>query len=145
MRPLKNSVLSNAKANFNPRTREGCDMIILTKWLKTKNFNPRTREGCDPKVVVDYYKEQAFQSTHPRGVRRKYLLCCIRGSDDFNPRTREGCDMKINCLIFLQRIFQSTHPRGVRRSIHDERNKRSFISIHAPARGATWYRHCIGQ
>ena len=33
--------------NFNPRTREGCDYVVLLnmKWLIY--FNPRTREGCD--------------------------------------------------------------------------------------------------
>ncbi len=57
-----------------------------------------------------------FQSTHPRGVRLveimggKYTLKC------FNPRTREGCDSETN--------------QQIRHKI--------YVSIHAPARGATW-------
>ena len=55
--------------SFNPRTREGCDMIgaiSLTSW---DGFNPRTREGCDSLI-----------SPMPSP------------SSSFNPRTREGCD-----------------------------------------------------
>ena len=34
--------------DFNPRTREGCDVTQLFKVTSGLNhFNPRTREGCD--------------------------------------------------------------------------------------------------
>ena len=54
-----------------------------------------------------------FQSTHPQGVRRlalcaRVLQCC------FNPRTRKGCDLSL---------------------IDSSGN--NYVSIHAPARGAT--------
>ena len=55
---------------------------------------------------------EKFQSTHPRGVRQLSL---------------------INGLL----NFQSTHPRGVRRSNLISIKAGLFISIHAPARGAT--------
>ena len=32
---------------FNPRTREGCDLIIIFTNPQSTSFNPRTREGCD--------------------------------------------------------------------------------------------------
>ena len=32
-------------------------------------FNPRTRVGCDGRIVRDQLQGEAFQSTHPRGVR----------------------------------------------------------------------------
>ena len=35
--------------NFNPRTREGCDMFLLVIIKEVYHFNPRTREGCDTK------------------------------------------------------------------------------------------------
>ena len=55
-----------------------------------------------------------FQSTHPRGVRRRSAaICAARIS------------------------FQSTHPRGVRRTARLLDDRGFFISIHAPARGAT--------
>ena len=56
----------------------------------------------------------AFQSTHPRGVRRSAFQ---------SPSARL--------------IFQSTHPRGVRPDTEDEALKNARISIHAPAWGAT--------
>ena len=39
------------QVDFNPRTREGCDVNIITKTPKVTDFNPRTREGCD--VVLE--------------------------------------------------------------------------------------------
>ena len=33
--------------NFNPRTREGCDLLSIDLETFLWNFNPRTREGCD--------------------------------------------------------------------------------------------------
>ena len=36
------------RQNFNPRTREGCDVALISfEIVLFLNFNPRTREGCD--------------------------------------------------------------------------------------------------
>jgi len=40
-------LLIDEQNNFNPRTREGCDVNIVIKILDYTYFNPRTREGCD--------------------------------------------------------------------------------------------------
>ena len=79
--------------DFNPRTREGCDVDILQegenllqisihapvkgatcrghpKGGPLVDFNPRTREGCD---LLDQTK--------------------LPFEENFNPRTREGCDL----------------------------------------------------
>ena len=33
---------------FNPRTREGCDLLRFGRQMeRPEHFNPRTREGCD--------------------------------------------------------------------------------------------------
>ena len=55
-----------------------------------------------------------FQSTHPQGVRRK------NSGHNHAPKG-----------------FQSTHPQGVRRRYRHMHNPRLYVSIHAPARGAT--------
>ena len=55
-----------------------------------------------------------FQSTLPRGERR-----CNSGA------------------FAVSIIFQSTLPRGERPTPKDEIDKNTYISIHAPARGAT--------
>ena len=79
------------------------------------DFNPRTREGCD--VTVLYFSRHApkFQSTHPRRVRRRKDVVAVV-LKHFNPRTREGCDARYFCKGYRYPIFQSTHPRRVRQS-----------------------------
>ncbi len=56
-------------SSFNPRTREGCDLVILCLPMAAPCFNPRTREGCDFQVCIKIFIIESF-----------------------NPRTREGCD-----------------------------------------------------
>ena len=59
-----------------------------------------------------------FQSTHPHGVRHT---------------TKQRA-------LTPQR-FQSTHPHGVRRDVPTFGGRPVSVSIHAPARGATYYCH----
>ena len=141
---------------FNPRTHEGCDLILLQSNSRAKSFNPRTHEGCDFNALLSNTADivsihaptrgatqksvndsiiALFQSTHPRGVRRKNTsikrLCSSfnprthEGCDlsshlktlskrSFNPRTHEGCDFYEPGLVKAMTQFQSTHPRGVR-------------------------------
>ena len=106
---------------FNPRTREGCDASGLTFILFKGGFNPRTREGCDITGVVHSVDEVKFQSTHPRGVR---LIRC-----------------PTSCSLG---VFQSTHPRGVRQDEPIDSMAPWHVSIHAPARGATFSSHQTG-
>ena len=100
-----------------------------------------------------------FQSTHPRGVRPQRNCCDISPSRvsihapawgatftgkqigliliSFNPRTRVGCDdEKLLKMSHMER-FQSTHPRGVRQSNRFDFWQKEYVSIHAPAWGAT--------
>ena len=101
--------------NFNPRTREGCDLLSFQFRLHCLNFNPRTREGCDILGALLEEKDIIFQSTHPRRVRRGAL--------------------KLIEIHYI--IFQSTHPRRVRRFVAVCNGSKTTISIHAPAKGAT--------
>ena len=80
---------------FNPRTREGCDELILYIKKKEPYFNPRTREGCDEAQERQKRALEAFQSTHPRRVRQHFNKHCKVYRQYFNPRTREGCDQNI--------------------------------------------------
>ena len=77
-----------------------------------------------------------FQSTLPRGERRPHGA--IRGSDGhFNPRSREGSDQFDAWSNFLT-LFISIHApaRGATQNL-DLFLRKLSISIHAPARGAT--------
>ena len=123
--------------HFNPRTRVGCDgqLVLsisqrlfvsihapawgatprpLTGFLRHKSFNPRTLVGCDWRPCWAFPSASRFQSTHPRGVRRR------------------TCQPQI-----CRRLFQSTHPRGVRLPVMRRRFQPHHVSIHAPAWGAT--------
>ena len=68
--------------------------------------------GCDARTAL-CWSIAAFQSTHPRGVRRRFRREIIL-IDNFNPRTHVGCDEASVRDKYGISIFQSTHPRGVR-------------------------------
>ena len=111
-----------------------------------------------------------FQSTHPRGVRRRSCAGPPRRRNSFNPRTRVGCDQgeenpparlptfqsthprgvrpRASARLSQPSRFQSTHPRGVRLCRACCRHVAAGVSIHAPAWGATsrrWRRAGIWQ
>ena len=151
----------HAYAGFNPRTRVGCDWA--PGWgtsRRTRCFNPRTRVGCD--VLTKIYESggdpvsihaPAWGATTRRpcpGVLVFHVSIHAPAwgatfppfpaaalSAGFNPRTRVGCDSAPFRLPQPPREFQSTHPRGVRHLIFRLSPRRSRVSIHAPAWGAT--------
>ena len=100
--------------NFNPRTREECDITLPKICTGNSYFNPRTREECDTRIF---------------GRTDSWLY--------FNPRTREECDDKSRLLYRLLQEFQSTHSRGVRLVLFSFVFYKLIISIHALARSAT--------
>ena len=111
-----------ASCRFNPRTREGCDSLLLywrVRLCRFQSTHPRGVRRFQPNQV---YGNRKFQSTHPRGVRRYY---CGVGK--------------------TPRAFQSTHPRGVRPINFLCGCNSKGVSIHAPARGATWGQMIIGE
>jgi len=54
----------------------------------------------------------------------------------FNPRAREGRDDVLFLLQDFSTLFQSTRPRRARLLQQFDRNGK-YVSIHAPAKGAT--------
>ena len=95
--------------DFNPRSREGSDLVLVDKAADSKisihapvrgatggryrcgahdlHFNPRSREGSD-----DYRRPE-----------------CHRAGD-FNPRSREGSDEAEASALLNDLLFQSTLP-----------------------------------
>ena len=57
------------RADFNPRTRMGCDIVVFFHIRQIRHFNPRTRMGCDTTTHMCGIIKTIFQSTHPHGVR----------------------------------------------------------------------------
>ena len=121
--------------NFNPRSREGSDSITLhhsssaqisihapakgattssmrvRDSLKFQSTLPRRER---PIPSLEKYEFKVFQSTLPRRERQPLYFETI---DDF--------------------IFQSTLPRRERRCKIVNKVVNKYISIHAPAKGAT--------
>ena len=79
-----------------------------------------------------------FQSTLPRGERPYWMIIQI-GDLNFNPRSREGSDGNQYQGNQQLQQFQSTLPRGERRWLSPPFYYFKEISIHAPARGATFF------
>ena len=131
----KSAWLISSKS-FNPRTREGCDLLGNYLMCDKLCFNPRTREGCDPGTFTFAANPARFNPRTREGCdfaifAKQFASAC------FNPRTREGCDDSGLMLSLTLFMFQSTHPRGVRRAYTYRDRSEQSVSIHAPARGAT--------
>ena len=121
--------------DFNPRLREGGDIICIVGNSCIVNFNPRLREGGD-KIDILFPPNKRY----------------------FNPRLREGGDVlwillwilwitiSIHAsakeatfplyLLWMGKRFQSTPPRR-RRRIDRDSTSDLRISIHASAKEAT--------
>ena len=48
--------------NFNPRSREGSDITLLSIFYDCTDFNPRSREGSD--IMLIQYKQKRKISIH---------------------------------------------------------------------------------
>ena len=122
-------------------------------------FNPRARVGRDRELRRTPIADLLFQSTRPRGARRQAhgLLPGDRpvsihapawgatgpghpksgAQRCFNPRARVGRDLAPPPWPTSKSQFQSTRPRGARRNAIEAYKGFLFVSIHAPAWGAT--------
>ena len=76
---------------FNPRTREGCDLLHRLERYTLAGFQSTHPRGVRLSRTAPNGARRKFQSTHPRGVRRNYIAEAGEHRS-FNPRTREGCD-----------------------------------------------------
>ena len=77
-----------------------------------------------------------FQSTLPRGERRNFFVWLFK-SNNFNPRSREGSDRK-QLQDMLDVVDFNPRSREGSDDHYDYLFVRLVISIHAPARGATF-------
>ena len=101
--------------NFNPRTREGCDLLayLANKYRKISIHAPV--KGATGAGVTKITKLIAISIHAPVKGATTVVAISPPLIVYFNPRTREGCD------------FQSL----------DCRDGCCIISIHAPVKGAT--------
>ena len=97
-------------------------------------FNPRARVGRDMDAPDD--QAHALVSIHAPAWGATKLVRGKAIGARFNPRARVGRDARCSCNPTAGMSFQSTRPRGAR---HDAPaiGAEIFVSIHAPAWGAT--------
>ena len=82
-------------------------------------------------------KRVAFQSTPPRRGRPCTTPATTPISTSFNPRPREGGDPGSASASLVTVPFQSTPPRRGRPFSAGRGGQDFYVSIHAPAKGAT--------
>jgi len=142
---------------FNSRARAGRDLASLSRIRASHSFNSRARAGRDSawalpcwiksvsihapargatKKLHDCRQIRLFQFTRPRGARPRPAPSSWPTSG-FNSRARAGRDSSSAASALRHASFQFTRPRGARPDdaavAEDE-----AVSIHAPARGATF-------
>ena len=96
----------------------GCDLDLCMNTWKTEVSIHAPAWGAT-RTSTTSKSMRPFQSTHPHGVRHNLTVC----------KTAHP-------------LFQSTHPHGVRPAYGTFMHAQFEVSIHAPARGAT-YPTCI--
>ena len=107
------------------------------KWSAMRwYFNPRSREGSDLLQIVANLKTQIFQSTLPRRERLEKLRR-FRCALHFNPRSREGSDAVAAAGQIGQAISIHAPAKGATTVKTRKLYSSIDISIHAPAKGAT--------
>ena len=145
--------------SFNPRARAWRDIIASPALLGEgvsihapargatygddvavsgdSSFNPRARAGRDQVYTKVDSRCMKFQSTRPRGARLGLRGAGGNFFPSFNPRARAGRDKPPKIAKKQKHRFQSTRPRGARPEVSVKSLNFFFVSIHAPARGAT--------
>ena len=116
---------------------KGATVPAVEKHLVSGNFNPRSREGSDLIGVIAAYINYTFQSTLPRRERPiSVTTSCLLYSTFQSTLPRRERRQYSNAVYFSSR-FQSTLPRRERLPFDVARLVGLLISIHAPAKGAT--------
>ncbi len=100
------------------------------------DFNPRSREGSDVEVERMWYKVVKFQSTLPRRERHRPASKMLSPRFYFNPRSREGSDIVHLVMLCAGNISIHAPAKGATFA-ELQRELEKAISIHAPAKGAT--------
>ena len=105
---------SALKTNFNPRSHEGSDTVLLYFFADFGISILAPTRGATSRNVL-FLRIRLFQSSLPRGERLWPPGLQQHFSRNFNPRSHEGSDGSQDTLRAFGR-FQSSLPRGERLS-----------------------------
>ena len=153
---------SQAKIDrFNPRPRTGGDQKVAAQeaarlvsihapargatpayaGIRTGgSFNPRPRTGGDKKLFA-LTPEPPFQSTPPHGGRHNDCAAATK-TTGFNPRPRTGGD-RVSAQRHKKWHCFNPRPRTGGDFDYLAAMVKSLVSIHAPARGATFFKGTV--
>ncbi len=130
------SPLLSSGLYFNPRSREGSDVLERVFMPITFYFNPRSREGSDF-YGKTHTKQNAHISIHAPARGATTSGDAKQVPSIFQSTLPRGERLRTTRWMGRAKRFQSTLPRGERLSFFDTFFIYQIISIHAPARGAT--------
>ena len=108
--------------------------MTLSAWT---NFNPRTREGCDVILSIMANPPTCISIHAPVKGATYHFTKGFFGANDFNPRTREGCDATGHRCRHPAASISIHAPVKGATLFQDPLLWRLVISIHAPVKGAT--------
>ena len=127
----------HGRRRFNPRSRAGSDGGTAVQRRRGGGFNPRSRAGSDsgPQSVTT---TGVCFNPRSRAGSDLFTRSFARHDPRFNPRSRAGSDLPSGGTTGQVLAFQSTLPRGERPPASRRGDDMDHVSIHAPARGATF-------
>ena len=123
-------------SGFNSRARKGRDWRPPTCRASRRRFNSRARKGRDTSSTGSISTRTVSIHAPARGATRPRAPR-FRRLSSFNSRARKGRDPRPLLIRISSTTFQFTRPQGARRPARRAALSAGFVSIHAPARGAT--------
>ena len=122
---------------FNPRLREGGDVLLMQEEHITKQFQSTPPRRRRPYIQCLQQRRNAlFQSTPPRRRRPEKRVTLTNTLNDFNPRLREGGDALPTGFTAVANIsIHASEKEATRGCSHLQ--ECVDISIHASEKEAT--------
>ena len=140
-RPVRRLISSHVSPSFNPRARAGRDMAAQPAPEAAVRFQSTRPRGARLRPAVGDSRQGTVSIHAPaRGATTTWSRCAP-ATWCFNPRARAGRDARSLPGGDPPKGFQSTRPRGARPPRQRPGHQQRKVSIHAPARGATFARH----
>ena len=96
--------------NFNPRTREGCDVDVRRRLALREEISIHAPVKGATDALFRRDDDVPISIHAPVKGATREPITSTPGSLNFNPRTREGCDLVPHVVNHTLRLFQSTHP-----------------------------------
>ena len=123
-------------SSFNPRSRAGSDLAGFQLQTMDAMFQSTLPRGERRRTLDTVVKSVKFQSTLPRGERPGCFSGVGYATCSFNPRSRAGSDVVNEDETAAGNVSIHAPARGAT-ACRVPQGSDCRVSIHAPARGAT--------